>query len=102
MSSLTELCGNIPEDFKKIDISSNPNFIFEVDPNFNSVILYNVDGNPVQVNSFTECEHYFSGGWNLVDFNKSEILAQNALTIFLAISIFFYYLIKSKKKKFCI
>ena len=98
MTSLTELCGNIPEDFKKIDISSNPNYIFEVDPNFNSVILYNEDGIPIQVNSYTECEHYVSGGWNLVNFNKNEIYSQNIITILLTLSIFIFYLIKNKKK----
>lgn len=98
MASLTELCGNVPEDFKNLEVSSNPNYIFEVDPNFDPVILYNADGTPIQVNSFAECEHYFSGGWNLIDFNTSEIFAQNVLTVMLVISIFSFYLIKTNKK----
>ncbi len=28
MSTVEELCGVYPEDFEKLDISSNPNFVF--------------------------------------------------------------------------
>ena len=63
-NEITNLCGNYPVDFIKIDFESNPDFIFENDVNFEAVKLFDVEGNSVFVNSFTECHHYANGGWN--------------------------------------
>ena len=46
------------------DIGSDPNFIFENDPFFSVVTLYDVDGNVINVNSWIECAHYVNGGWS--------------------------------------
>ena len=64
MSTVEELCGVYPEDFEKLDISSNPNFVFTNDPNYPAKQLFDADSNKISVNSFVECEHYVSGGWN--------------------------------------
>ena len=72
-----ELCGDYPEGFIKPDIESNPNYVFDLDPNFTPVRLFDLDENTVFVNSFTECQHYVLGGWgyqpsliNESDFHK--------------------------------
>ena len=43
---------------------TDPNFIFQNDPTFNQVMLWDIDSNWVYVNSFVECEHYVLGGWS--------------------------------------
>ena len=57
-------CGAYPPNHIFKDISSNPNFVFENDPGYSQVMLWDVEGNWVYVNSFIECEHYVLGGWN--------------------------------------
>ena len=34
MEEISNICGNQPEGFVKIDISSDPNFVFENDLNY--------------------------------------------------------------------
>ena len=43
-----------------------PNFVFENDPLFSTITLYDVDGNVINVNSWVECAHYVNGGWSSV------------------------------------
>ncbi len=64
LTGVTEACGDYPENYQFIDIGNDPNFIFNADPTYNSVSLWDVEGNTVNVNSFRECEHYVKGGWN--------------------------------------
>ena len=56
-------CGEKPIDFVEIDISNNPNYVFENDPLYNIVKLYDEKENTVLVNSYRECKHYVEGGW---------------------------------------
>ena len=79
MSTVEELCGVYPEDFEKLDISSNPNFVFTNDPNYPAKQLFDADSNKISVNSFVECEHYVSGGWNFTPIESSEFLLQDNL-----------------------
>ncbi len=74
-----KLCGNYPKDFESIDIQSNPNFVFENDPNFEAVKLFDHDENTVFVNSFVECEHYVNGGWDFFPELKNENFYHNSL-----------------------
>ena len=60
---VVNLCGEYPENFQKIDIKNDPNFTFVADPSYEGVKLTDIDGNNVIVNSFIECEHYVTGGW---------------------------------------
>lgn len=48
------------------NIGSDPNFVFENDPLFSAVTLYDVDGNIINVNSWVECAHYVNGGWSSI------------------------------------
>ena len=79
MSIVEELCGVYPEDFEKLDISSNPDFVFTNDPNYSTKQLFDTAGNKISVNSFVECEHYVSGGWNFTPVESSEFLLQDYL-----------------------
>ena len=58
------LCGLYPENYEKVEISNDPNFVFTPDPLFPKTQLQDNEGNIVYVNSFIECEHYVMGGWD--------------------------------------
>ena len=49
---IEQICGIKPVDQELIEISSNPNFIFDNDPNFPSLRLFDVEGNIINVNSW--------------------------------------------------
>ena len=67
-----QLCGKYPSDFKKADVLSDPNYVFVNDPSYPATTLLDYDKNIVTVNSFLECEHYVSGGWNYLPTNSLE------------------------------
>tara|TARA_B100001113_G_scaffold351751_1_gene351506 strand:- start:4033 stop:4341 length:309 start_codon:yes stop_codon:yes gene_type:complete len=68
------ICGDsdLKPDFEAI--GNNPNFVFENDPNFETVRLFDLDGNIVNVNSWLECANYVNGGWTdySSDFTNGE------------------------------
>ena len=61
--TLNYSCGEKPINFVEIDISNNPNYVFENDPLYNTVKLFDENENTVFVNSYRECKHYVDGGW---------------------------------------
>lgn len=85
------ICGEYPDTFKKVEIKSDENFVFENDPNYITVQLFDREENTVYVNSFIECEHYVMGGW---DQNSAIILEtdliQTTTIAFLFVIIFKY------------
>ena len=85
------ICGEYPDNFKKVEIKSDENFVFENDPSYITVQLFDRDENTVYVNSFIECEHYVMGGW---DQNSTIILEtdliQTTTIAFLFVIIFKY------------
>ena len=91
-NEITNLCGNYPVDFIKIDFESNPDFIFENDVNFEAVKLFDVEGNSVFVNSFTECHHY----GNESDYHDFLVVF-SIVAIFLA-NLFFRKFLKIGKR----
>tara|TARA_B100000401_G_C52112383_1_gene396441 strand:+ start:74 stop:397 length:324 start_codon:yes stop_codon:yes gene_type:complete len=56
-------CGLQPPGQELIEIGSDPNFVFINDPEFNTLRLFDIDGNIINVNSWIECAHYVNGGW---------------------------------------
>ena len=80
MSKVVELCGEIPQNFEKIDISSNPDFVFENDSSYPARQLFDVEGNTIFVNSFIECDHYVSGGWGFSPVLSNELFLIDFLT----------------------
>lgn len=61
---IKQVCGESPNGEKYVNIVSNPNYVFQPDPSFLKVKLYDIDGNSVIVNSWIECAHYVNGGWS--------------------------------------
>lgn len=90
MSKIINLCGNYPEGFVKQDILSDPNYVFIPDPNFTPVVLFNEAGNAIQTNSFVECEHYATGGWEYSLNYQNELSTYNVFSIGLTILILIY------------
>jgi len=92
--TVEELCGLEPINFEAIDIASDPNFIFQNDPNYSGVNLYDAENNTVIVNSYLECKHYVDGGWNFIPNILSELDLHNGLltiSLFVLLSGFLYF-----------
>lgn len=98
VNDVIQICGPYPNGFKKATINSDLNFIFTNDPDFETVKVWDTDGNSVFVNSFIECEHYVSGGWNYIPEQNSEYLLQNQIGILIAFAFITYLLINRKIK----
>ncbi len=85
------ICGesDLKPDFEAI--GNNPNFVFENDPNFESLRLFDFDGNIVNVNSWLECANYVNGGWtnNISDFTNGEQIIFFLLCLTVTVTIFF-------------
>ncbi len=62
---IISICGNQPSDQELIEIGSDPNFVFQNDPGFMTLKLFDIEGNIINVNSWIECAHYVNGGWGL-------------------------------------
>ena len=63
IKSINAICG-VGGNLQDLEqIQNNPNFVFEKDPNFETLTLYDIDGNIINVNSWLECANYVNGGW---------------------------------------
>jgi hypothetical protein len=91
MTSIENICGNQPDGFVKLDISSDPNFVFVNDPRYSTKQLFDEDGNTVFVNSYTECVHYVSGGWDYTPVKNTELQFQNNLTYLVIVLLIFTF-----------
>ena len=58
-------CGNQQENQEFFIVGNDPNFVFENDPNFETLRLFDVEGNIINVNSWFECANYVNGGWSI-------------------------------------
>lgn len=94
MEIVEGLCGQYPENFNKLDIGSDPNFIFKSDPNFNTKQLFDSEGGTVFVNSFIECEHYVTGGWDYTPLKSLELMMHDRLFFGVLTLIFISFLYK--------
>ena len=71
IENFEQICGVSPENNENLDFQvSDPNFVFENDPLFETIVLYDRDGNVVNVNSWIECAHYVNGGWDNVNYQN--------------------------------
>jgi len=93
-------CGPQPEGVLYSSPGNDPNFIFTPDPLFESLTLYDTEGNIINVNSWTECAHYINGGWssNLVTFVPGDKYIFYGLTV-LCLLILVVKIIKTKSEK---
>ena len=93
---IINICGEYPDGFEAANILSDPNFVFTIDVNYETVKLFDVEGNSVFVNSFTECHHYVNGGWNFTSTELNESTLHNYLSIFSILLISVGYLFIKK------
>ena len=97
--SVITICGEYPSDFKKINIESNPNFVFVNDPKFEITNVYDLDGNVASVNSFLECEHYVTGGWDVIPLQRSEYFYYDVLQVFSLVAVVIGILLQKFNKR---
>ena len=64
---------------------------------FGPVKLWDIDGNSIFVNSFIECEHYVTGGWNYNPKQNSEYLLQNQIGMLIVLHLLLIYLLKDEQ-----
>ena len=84
---ITKICGIIPEGFNKV-IPEDSSYIFQNDPNFPPINLYDFFGRAATVNSFTECFYYVELGFEP---NKLTIFDIGSWVAFFAASIFLLF-----------
>ena len=106
-SEIYKICGEsdlLPELEK---IQSDPSFVFEPDPSFNPITLFNEIGDTIMVNSWIECANYVNGGWvnNIVEtgnYERNLFFGLSILTFVLLIPEILKYLnrfLNRKKEK---
>lgn len=83
------LCGENNRNKEVEDIVDNPNFVFESDPNYTSVFLFDAEGNAVIVNSWEECRHYVVGNWIYKE-KSSDMILYLYFLIILVFVVFIY------------
>jgi len=98
MEQLIEsICGDQGEISELEEIGNNPNFVFENDLNFETIVLFDTNNNIINVNSWLECANYVKGGW--VN-NSVETLNGDQFIFFVSLTLFvFYFLIKKVSKR---
>ena len=69
-------CGENIDNIQYSDPGNDPNFVFENDPLFQTLTLYDPEGNIINVNSWFECAHYVNGGWSSVNVGNMDIWTQ--------------------------
>ena len=64
-------------------LKNDPNFVFQNDPNFETLTLYDSEGNVINVNSWLECANYVNGGWSIENLNSynGELIIYNYIRI---------------------
>ena len=90
---IVNVCGDQPANQELVDIGSDPNYIFQNDPYFTTLRLFDVEGNIINVNSWIECAHYVNGGWGLTfqEGLSSELLVLVITGIYMAGYALFKY-----------
>lgn len=99
--NIISFCGDYPPDYKPITLPLVDGFVFDNDPDFEPVLLFDYDKNVVTVNSFVECEHYVNGGWDYIPNDKlPEPFFHNALMVFSLVGVAVIYFLFNSKFKF--
>tara|TARA_Y100000389_G_scaffold180764_1_gene195850 strand:+ start:1274 stop:1585 length:312 start_codon:yes stop_codon:yes gene_type:complete len=90
------ICGDSDQVVDFEAIGNDPNFVFKNDPNFETIVLYDPEGNIVNVNSWLECANYVNGVWTD---GLYEQLDFERMLFFLTVSSIFLYLMIKKFRK---
>ena len=71
---IEKICGESENTPNFEEIENSPNFVFTPDKNFETIALFDQEGNVVNLNSWLECAYYVKGGWtnNVSDFFDGE------------------------------
>jgi len=65
LTKIQRICGPKLENQEFFIVGNDPNYIFENDPNYETLRLFDIEGNVINVNSWFECANYVNGGWSL-------------------------------------
>ncbi len=87
------ICGIEPINNIRLDSSTENNIIFENDPDYNNINLYDIESNAVTTSSWNECFHYASSGWDYYIDGSKIILNSIKLTSFGFIFLLIFTLI---------
>ena len=87
MSNIEKLCGLKKNENNFKTFASDGSFVFENDPEYDSITLTDYFNRTITVNSYEECEHYVIGGWSSSQSMNLEYLSQYVLLITLLIAI---------------
>ena len=92
LNNIEESCGKQPQDQEFFIVGNDPNFIFENDPSFQTIRLFDIDGNVINVNSWFECANYVNGGWT----NSFNNFSGDTFLIVITVGITISYFISKK------
>lgn len=81
------ICGLNKNNDILSEVGNNPDFVFINDSNYETITLFDVDGNIINVNSWIECAHYVNGGWS----NTQVFLGGEKYIFFGVLTVFFIY-----------
>lgn len=91
MTKLIEsICGLSPVGFKKF-VPKNSLYVFENDPNFNAINLYDFFGRAATVNSYQECYYYVELGFEPIKTTIFDYLQYSILFIGSATILYFVF-----------
>ena len=93
-TEIISICGPSLTNFVPVS-PSDSSYVFENDPTFPALNLYDFFGRGATVNSFQECAYYVQEGWEPF---KTTIF--DYLQLFAVISVFFIFYVVNKKLKF--
>lgn len=93
-TKIISICGPSPTNFIPVN-PTDSTFVFQNDPTFPALNLYDFFGRGATVNSFQECAYYVQEGWEPF---KTTIF--DYLQLFSVISVFFLFYVVNKKLKF--
>ena len=96
-TKIESICGITPKDFNKQEIIGS-SYIFEVDPNFTPINLYNFWGDAATVNSFSECLHYVNGGFQPTITTIYDILIIVVFSSITLLSLYKFFSLNFHKK----
>jgi hypothetical protein len=92
------ICGEYPLSFQKQTFESDANFIFENDPMFNAVRVFDSEDNVAYVNSFVECEHYVLGGWDQIPSVRREESFHTTFSVIIIGILLIRYIFRFKSR----
>jgi hypothetical protein len=93
-TKIISICGPSPTNFIPVN-PADSTYVFQNDPTFPALNLYDFFGRGATVNSFQECAYYVQEGWEPF---KTTIF--DYLQLFTVISVFFLFYVVNKKLKF--